>query len=93
MNLIPNSKQEFDVFHGIENEDRFYDFLLQSLSYLLSATFVGKKNKIKIASVGQAIIQACWPNTVTATLQIGLAIHLYHHSRFLVQQFNNRSTT
>ena len=53
--------------------------------------FLGSAAKKKIASIGQAIIQAVRPRVLLAPLQIGLAVQLHHHyaSRFLVDSLHH----
>ena len=45
----------------------------------------------KIASIGQAIIQAARPRVLIAPLQIGLAVQMHHHygSKFLIDSLNS----
>ena len=66
-------------------------YLPETLRTLLSSLFVGKDTKRKVASIGQAVVQAVRPRAVIAPLQIGLAVqghHLYR-SRFLVDTLHN----
>ena len=62
------------------------NFLPTSLRVLLTDLFVGKDVQAKIASIGQAIMQAARPRVLLAPLQIGLGVQLHHHyaSRFLI---------
>ena len=48
---------------------------------------VGKGAKMKIASIGQAIMQAARPRVLLAPLQFGLGVQMHHHfgSRFLIE--------
>ena len=52
------------------------NFLPTSLRVLLTDLFVGKDVKAKIASIGQAIMQAARPRVLLAPLQIGLGMQL-----------------
>ena len=48
--------------------------------------FAGKDSSMKIASIGQAIMQQVRPRTIIPPLQIGLAVQMRHQlngSRFL----------
>ena len=67
-----------------------YNYSRYSLS-LITFSFLGSAAKIKIASVGQAIVQAVHPHVLLAPLQIGLAVPLHHHyaSRFLVDSLHH----
>ena len=50
-----------------------------------------KKADLKIASIGQAIIQAARPRVLIAPLQVGLAVQMHHHfgSQFLIDSLNS----
>lgn len=50
-----------------------------SLRVLLTDLFVGKDVQAKIASIGQAVMQAARPRILLAPLQIGLGVQLHHH--------------
>lgn len=65
-------------------------YLPASLLHLLQELFVSKKSDLKIASIGQAIMQATAPRIMTSPLQIGLGVQLHHHfgSRFLIDCLN-----
>ena len=51
----------------------------------------GNDTSVKLASIGQAIVQACRPKSLLAPLQIGLGVQLHHHfgSRYLVDLLNS----
>ena len=48
--------------------------------------FVGKNVDVKMAAIGQAIIQATRPRVILSPLQLGLGVQLHHHfaSKFLI---------
>ena len=66
-------------------------FLPDTLRVLLEGLFVGKDVHMKIASIGQAIMQAVRPRVLRAPLQIGLGVQLHHHyaSRFLIDSLHS----
>ena len=66
--------------------DSALGFLPETLRYMLKYLFVGKDTQHKVASIGQAIVQAVRPRAVIAPLQIGLAVQVHHlyRSKFLV---------
>ena len=75
-----------DIYPLIETEaETNANFLPQTLKLLLEG-LLASKDGVKVASVGQAIIQAARPRVILAPLQVGLAVQLYHHfaSRFLI---------
>ena len=57
------------------------NFLPASLRVLLSDLIIVKDEQTKIASIGQAIMQAARPRVLLAPLQIGLGVQLH---RFLI---------
>ena len=65
------------------------DFLPESLRVLLQI-FIPKKSSSKVASLGQAIMQATRPRVLLCPLQLGLGVQLHHHfsSRFLIDSLN-----
>ena len=62
------------------------NFLPKSLTVLLTNLLFQKVERVKIASIGQAIMQASRPRVFMAPLQLGLGVQLHHHyvSRFLI---------
>ena len=65
------------------------DFLPSTLKLFLEGILTSKNNAMKIASLGQAIVQFARPCGVLSLLQVGLAVQLHHSfaSRSLPQQF------
>lgn len=73
------------------NSEQNIRFVPDSLQTLLRALFIGQNDSsVKVASVGQAIIQASRPRTLIAPLQIALSVQMHHHfgSRFLLDTLN-----
>lgn len=66
------------------------DYLPETLRLLLSSVFVGKNTNRKVASIGQAIVQAIRPRAVIAPVQLGLAVQGHHmyRSRFLIDSLH-----
>ena len=62
------------------------NFLPASLRLFLTGLITGKQFHNKIASIGQAIMQAARPRALLAPLQIGLGVQLYYQyaSYFLI---------
>lgn len=67
------------------------DFVPKILQSFLRTLFVGKDVDLKIASLGQAIIQAVRPRVLMVPLQIGLGVQMHHHfsSKFLIDSLNS----
>ena len=65
-------------------------FLPESLILLLDTLIVGVDKKLKIVSIGQAIMQATRPLVLVAPLQLGLAVQMHYHfgSRFLIDSLH-----
>ena len=55
-------------------------FLLTSLRVLLELLFTGKDTTKKVASIGQATVQAIRPRVVIMPLQLRLAVEMHHHA-------------
>ena len=53
--------------------------------------FSGIDVDVKLASIGQAIIQAARPRVLMAPLQIGLGVQMHHHfqSKLLIESLNS----
>ena len=70
----------------ISSEYANFQYLPESLRVALRIIFSEKNAEVKIASIGQAIIQAARPTILIAPLQIGLGVQLHHHfaSKFLI---------
>ena len=71
--------------------DEATDFLPESLQTFLTMIFAGKDIKVKLASIGQAIMQAAHPRVLLSPLQIGLGVQMHHHfqSKFLIDTLNS----
>lgn len=74
----------------LQSEKDNLDFLPNSLREFLRYMITGKNTGVKLASIGQAIMQAARPRVLLAPLQIGLAVQMHHHfaSRFLIDSLN-----
>ena len=64
--------------------------LPESLRIFLTGILTGKKVSLKLASLGQALMQAARPRVLTLPLQFGLGVQMHHHfgSRFLNDTLN-----
>ena len=84
--MVEPSTENYPPAAEIETEERCLNFVPDSLKLLLEGIFVGKDVGLKLASIGQAIMQAARPRVLLAPLQVGLGIQLHHHfaSRFLI---------
>ena len=65
-------------------------FLPESLKLLLELMFVEYDEEIKVASIGQTIMQAVRPRILIAQLQLGLRMQMHHifGSRFLIDSLS-----
>ncbi len=64
--------------------DECINFLPQTLRSLLEGLIKGRGAQTKIASIGQAIMQAARPWVLLAPLQVGLGVQLHHHASSLI---------
>lgn len=89
--LIVSSKMFYPTFSAVSSVAENIDFLPPSLQLFMEKIVTGKDSSIKLAAIGQAIVQACRPKGVIAPLQIGLGIQLHHHlgSKFLLDTQNS----
>ena len=62
------------------------DFVPTSVQLFLRNIFSGKDVDLRVASIGQAIMQAARPRILIAPLQVGLAVQMHHcfGSKFLI---------
>lgn len=86
---LKDSKAVYPSSVDITSEQNII-FVPDSLQTLLRALFNQNDSSVKVASVGQAIIQASRPRTLIAPLQIALSVQMHHHfgSRFLLDTLN-----
>ena len=88
--MVEPSTENYPPAAEIETEERCLNFVPDSLKLLLEEILVGKDVGLKLASIGQAIMQAARPRVLLAPLQVGLGIQLHHHfaSRFLIDSLS-----
>ena len=86
-----NAQDTYPSCEQLSSVETCLEYVPESLRILLRDLFVGKETDLKVASLGQAIMQATRPRVLTVPLQIGLGIQMHHHfaSRFLVDTLNN----
>ena len=85
------SKKFYPSFSTVSSTQENTEFIPESLQTLLTVLISGNDTSVKLASLGQAIVQACRPKGLLAPLQIGLGVQLHHHfgSRYLVDLLNS----
>ncbi|CAC5403501.1 unnamed protein product [Mytilus coruscus] len=88
---LKGDKENYPLASDVSSLKSNLEYVPEILSYLLETMFAEKDSKMKIASIGQAIIQASRPCVLIAPLQIGLGIQLHHNfaSCFLVSTLNS----
>ena len=93
-NLLKNEIKECDSTatsypstEDMESRTRCNEFILPSLRLLLEKMFVAKSTDLRIASIGQEIMQTLRPEAIVAPLQIelGVQMHRQSSSRFLIE--------
>ena len=67
------------------------EYIPDCLKSFLRIVFAGKDVAVKLASIGQAIMQASRPRILLAPLQIGLGVQMHHHfqSKFQIESLNS----
>ncbi len=76
-------------------EEAVCDFLPNSLRSFLVDLFTGSDTGMKVASIGQSIVQATRRRVLLAPLQLGLGIQLHRHfgSKFLIDTLHRHGFT
>ena len=88
---IERDNSVYPTSDEMSNVDEALSFLPQSLSLLLKG-LLPPNNNIKVAAIGQSIVQAVRPRAFIAPLQLGLAVQMHHHfgSKFLVESLHSQ---
>ena len=88
---MTSSRETYPIPEDTSSIEKNTDFVPQSLRLLLQTIFSEKEAELKIASIGQSIVQAARPRVLIAPLQIGLAIQMHHHfgSKFLIDSLHS----
>ena len=86
---IQTSSEYYPSKNDLE-QDAILEYVPKTLLIFLRKIFAGKDNDLKLASVGQAIMQAARPRVFLAPLQFGLAVEMHDQfgSRFLIDTLN-----
>lgn len=84
------SKAEYPTPEDLSSVEEAIRYLPESLKLLLETLFVGVSKTLKVASIGQAIMQASRPRVLLAPLQVGLGVQFHHlfGSQFLIETLN-----
>jgi len=85
------STSDYPSSEEMSSIEQALKFIPKLLQLFLKTIFVGKHISLKLASVGQAIIQATRPRSIVAPLQLGLGVQMHHHfaSKFLIDSLNS----
>ena len=88
---IQKSKDEYPSTTEMQSSEAALEYMPDSLKTLLQIVFTGANVDVKLASIGQAIMQAARPRILMAPLQIGLGVEMHHHfqSKFLIDSLHN----
>ena len=88
---MTSSRETYPIPEDTSSIEKNTEFVPQSLRLLLQTIFSEKEAELKIASIGQSIVQAARPRVLIAPLQIGLAIQMHHHfgSKFLIDSLHS----
>jgi hypothetical protein len=88
---MDTSRDEYPSRSDMENTQKNLEYILASLQLFLTTLLSNKKdNAVKMASLGQALIQAARPKVVLTPWQLGLAVELHHlyASKYLIRHLN-----
>ena len=77
--LVETENNCHPSYDDFQSQDKCISFLPETIRKLLEVLIVGKGAKMKIASIGQAIMQAARPRVLLAPLQFGLGVQMHHH--------------
>ncbi len=93
-NDIKDIEQDGTIYPSsieMSNSETALSFLPNALRALLQNIMISSSD-VKVASIGQSIVQAAKPRSVLAPLQLGLALQVHHHfgSRFLVDSLHTQ---
>ena len=87
---MPSERNYYPNFDVCDSDNAQINVLPPFLKMLLKTLIVTKDSDLKVASLGQAILQAARPRTILAPLQVGLGVQIHHSTgkRFLVDTLN-----
>ena len=84
---IEKKNEQYDIFESFSSDVNQQIALVPKLLKIFLETLFGRENfNLKVASIGQAIMQTSRPKMLLMPLQLGLSIQMHHHfgSRFLI---------
>ena len=79
-------KDVYPKYQEMASVEEACSFLPESMIILLQGHFTSADANLKIASIGQAMVQATRPHVILSPLQLGHGVQLHHHfaSKFLI---------
>ena len=88
---IETAQEVYPHCNDLTSQVAGIEYLPNTLRVLLEELFAGKRTGVKMASIGQAMMQATRLRVLLAPLQFGLGVQLYHHfsSRFLIDSLHH----
>ena len=83
---LAQEKNLYPKYEEMASLENACSFLPESLHIFLQGLFTSRDANVKLASLGQAIVQASRPRVILSPLQLGLGVQLHHHfaSKFLI---------
>lgn len=87
---IDSSSETYPASAEMSSVDTALEFVPDLLQMFLRTLISGKDVRLKLASLGHALVQAARPRRVMAPLQLGLGVQMHHHfaSKFLIDSLN-----
>jgi hypothetical protein len=77
--LMSSNKEKFTLLKDLSSEEQMLSFLPDSVRMFLDMLFSGKDKK-KIATIGQLIVQHIRPRSIAAPVALAIGIALHHIS-------------
>lgn len=88
---IQTSKETYPDSNKLSSLEDNLDYVPGLLRTFLDRVLTGKTKDLKVATLGQCIVQMSRPRIVLAPIPLGLGVQMHHQygSRFLIDSLNN----
>ena len=85
--LIEQTNKHYPEADDISSLENNLEFIPDSLQILLRTLFAGKEIEVKVAAIGQSIMQSSSPRGIMSPLMLALGVQMHHHfaSKFLIE--------
>ena len=88
---IPTCKSSYPDIKKLSSLEENLNYVPELLRSFLDRVLAGQSNELKVATIGQCIIQLTRPRVVLAPIPLGLGVQMHHQygSRFLVDSLHS----